>query len=219
MALTTMTPPTVIVSPAERPPTSRRAVALEHRKQNILTMKYRASAPNLKEVAATQTSTVKKSNSVKPQRKLHKQNVPHASFRLHSADIDLWLKESMPLPPDEQFDHVHIPGVGLGIALVGEEEPGLDYPYVAPLRVRNSGKQASMLCCCDNSLHMLPDNNHTGSQADATPRTVAQTIQDLRLGDFEEQSEYRDYRASDPFRTSFSSSTSSELLNWPLVNR
>ncbi|GIZ39937.1 hypothetical protein CKM354_000329900 [Cercospora kikuchii] len=201
MSLTTMTPPTVIVSPAERPPTSRRAVALEHRKQNILTMKYRASAPNLKEMAAKQTSTVKNSNIVKPERKLDKQSVSHVSFRLQSADIDLWLKESMPLPPDEQFGHVHIPGVGLGIALVGEEEPGLDYPYVAPLRVRNS------------------DNNHAGSQMHATPRTVAQTIQDLRLGDFEEQSEYRDYRASDPFRTSFSSSTSSELLNWPLVNR
>lgn len=219
MSLTTMTPPTVIVSPAERPPTSRRAVALEHRKQNILTMKYRASAPNLKEMAAKQTSTVKNSNSVKPQRKLDKQNVSYASFRLQSADIDLWLKESMPLPPDEQLDHVHIPGIGLGIALVGEEEHRLDYPYVAPLRVRNSGTQASMLYCRDDLSHMLPDNNHAGSQAHATPRTVARTIQDLRLGDFEEQSEYRDYRASDPFRTSFSSSSSSELLNWPLVNR
>ncbi|PPJ59648.1 hypothetical protein CBER1_01187 [Cercospora berteroae] len=164
-------------------------------------MKYRSSAPNLKEMAAKQSSTIKKSDSVKSQRKLEKQNVSYASYRLQSADIDLWLKESMPLPPDEQFDHLHIPGVGLGIALVGEEEHRSDYPYVAPLRVRHS------------------DNNHAESQAHATPRTVAQTIQDLRLGDFEEQSEYRDYRASDPFRTSFSSSSSSELLNWPLVNR
>ncbi|KAF2208868.1 hypothetical protein CERZMDRAFT_87443 [Cercospora zeae-maydis SCOH1-5] len=200
MSLTITTPPTVVVSPAERTPASRRAVALDHRRQNILTLKYRASAPNLK-AATKQTSTAKKSSNEKSKRRLEQPNESYASFRLHSADIDLWLKESMPLASDQQLDHVHISAVGLGIAQVGETEYKVEHPHIAPPEVTSL------------------ENDHACSQAHVMPRTLIQTINELRLGDFEDQDDYRDYRASDPFRISCSSSSSSELLNWPLVNR
>ncbi|KAM3419303.1 hypothetical protein BST61_g5238 [Cercospora zeina] len=200
MSLTTTTPPTVIVSPAERTPASKRAIALDHRRQNILTLKYRASAPNLK-VDAKQTSTARRSGSEKSKRKFEKPDVSYASYHLQSADIDLWLKQSMPLGSDQQLDHVHIPGEGLGIAQVGDQERTVERPHVAPLPVTS------------------PENNRTGSQTYTTPRTLLQTINELRLGDFEDQHDYRHYRTSDPFRTSFSSSSSSEFQNWPLVNR
>lgn len=139
MPLTVMMSPTIVVSPAESMPQSRsrRAIALEHRRQNILTMRYRSSTSSLRETAAEQPEQtpppvdIMREKSTKKRIPTARQALSCASYRLQSIDIDNWLKESMPLPPD--YEHDPVPAPGLGIAMYGQQKQYEELEHIAPL--------------------------------------------------------------------------------------
>lgn len=150
------TPPTVVApgEPSSRP-RSRRAVALEHRRQNIMTLRYRSSTSSLRDTAAKQPepsstgeTAVRAGKSKERNTAARHHKIARASYRLQDVDIDNWLKESMPIPPDWEYEALPPPPPGSAAAMFGGDErkhqqgyafyhhPREEVDHIAPLNPR-----------------------------------------------------------------------------------
>ncbi|KAI5369476.1 hypothetical protein Slin15195_G003520 [Septoria linicola] len=109
----------------------------------------------------------------------------------------------MPLPPDEDYaPPMALMGLGVAMYEYDHDQEIYDQAHVAPLNIGRGRTKED-----------IPKR-----QTQSTPRTLAQTVKQLRLTDYDGR-EYCDYQANDDARSSYyASSSSSEPLDWPLVN-
>lgn len=188
-----------------------------------MTLRYRSSTSSLRDTAAKQPepsstgeTAVRAGKSKERNTAARHHKIARASYRLQDVDIDNWLKESMPIPPDWEYEALPPPPPGSAAAMFGDDgrkhqqgyafyhHPREEVDHIAPLNPRPAAAATK---------HRR--SMSVGHEDDiARPRTFVPAVPQMRVSDH-----YHHHQANDSASSSnYYSRPPSEVVNWPLVS-